>query len=104
MFDDRWLLRPEEMFYVDPGRQSVMKIPPTAGPEVPAPLGKKSSSSTILHRRARTHCTQSARLNNVPDYTNDPLGAYAALVGGTSKKAAPNIVRNNSVPVPTFYQ
>lgn len=93
------------MFNIEPDRQSVMTISPTARPEVPAPPVEKPTPSTILHRRAHTHCAQSARQNNFRDYSKDPLGAYAALVGtGLSKKAAPNIVRTNSVPVPTFYQ
>lgn len=105
VFDNRWLLRPEEMFNIDPSRQSVMTISPTARPEVPAPPVEKSPPSTILHRRAHTRCAQSVRQNNVPDYSKDPLGAYAALVGtGPLKKAGPNIVRTNSVPVPTLYQ
>lgn len=93
------------MFNIDPRHQSVMTISPTAIPEVPALPVEKSPPSTILHRRAHTHCAQSARQKNVPDYSNDPLGAYAALVGTEPpKKAAPAIVRTNSVPVPTFYQ
>lgn len=93
------------MFNVDPRRQSVMTISPTARPEMPAQPVEKSPPCTILHRRAHTHCAQGARQNNVPDYSKDPLGAYAALVGtGPSKKAAPNIARTNSVPVPTLYR
>lgn len=103
VFDDRWLLKPEEMFYAGPGRQSVMTKPSTRGPEVQAPPMKKLPSTTLLHRRAHTHCTRSGQ-NSVPDYTNDPLAAYAALVGtGPAKKAAPNMVRTNSVPGPKFY-
>lgn len=93
------------MVNIDPRRQSVMTIPPTATPEVPAQPLEKSPPSTILHRRAHTHCAQSGKQKNVPDYSNDPLGAYAALVGGDfSKKMAPAIVRTNSVPVSTVYQ
>lgn len=93
------------MVNIDPRRQSVMTIPPTAIPEVPTLTVEKSPPSTILHRRAHTHCAQSAKQKNVPDYSSDPLGSYAALIGAeSSKKAAPAIVRTNSVPVSTVYQ
>lgn len=92
------------MVNIDPHRQSVMTIPPTAIPEVPALPAEKSSPSTILHRRAHTHCAQSAKRKNVPDYSNNPLGAYAALIGNESSKVTPAIVRTTSVPVSTVYQ
>lgn len=93
------------MVNIDPRRKSVMTIPPTALPEVPVLPVEKSPPSTILHRRAHTHCAQSTNQRNIPDYSNDPLGAYAALVGAeSSMKAAPAIVRTNSVPVSKAYQ
>ncbi len=102
VFDDRWLLRPETMWRIDPRRRSSVAISPTAmstpdemwniephhrsvttispnaTPRIKALSASSTSANTIQLRR---RSAQGMGHENGHDYIKDPLGAYAALLG-----------------------
>ncbi|MCJ1466219.1 hypothetical protein MMC07_004838 [Pseudocyphellaria aurata] len=110
IFDDRWVLRSDEMWNVDPHRRSVMTVSPSPtstlfcvdaqvqtqeanaraqaqAAQVNVPQTQDMLFETILHRRNRSH--RSKVMGQDVNQSCRALAAYAASVGLGSPKIKP---------------
>lgn len=114
IFDDRWVLRSNEMWNVDPRRRSVITVSPSptssvlcadaqvqsqeANARTQAQAGQVNFRQTqdiffgtILDRRTRSHCRKVTGQDVCQ--SRSALAAYAASVGPDSPKVKPTLAR-----------